>query len=35
VDKDGYMQDRVGVEVMELDCIMEEQAAEEIASGNG
>jgi hypothetical protein len=35
VEKDGYVQDKVGVEVMELDSIMEEQAAEEITSGDG
>lgn len=32
MDEDGYMQNRVGVQMMELDAIMEEQAKEEVAS---
>jgi hypothetical protein len=35
MDKDGYMQDRVGVKVMEFDYKMEEQATEEITTGDG
>jgi hypothetical protein len=33
MDEDSYMQNIVGVEMMELDAIMEEQATKEVAVG--
>jgi hypothetical protein len=33
MDENSYVQNRVGVEMMELDAIMEKQATEEVTSG--
>jgi hypothetical protein len=35
MDKDGDVKNQIGVEMMELDAIMEEKTAEEIRSREG
>jgi hypothetical protein len=35
MNKDGNMEDRIGVEVMELDAIIEEKTTKEIRCGEG